>query len=367
MVENIQMVLEVVDVKKILTLITLVIVLFVAGCSSGDNNSVNNETSEPSSDNQASNSTEKIEFRVGTGNNEEHPHYKGIVKIKEVLDEEGDGRFDVQIFPNATVGDDREMIEGLQMGTLDATIPAVGVVSNFVSEFEILNFPFLFPNEEVADEVLGGPAGKELLDKLQEQDQGLIGVDYWEQGFLHLTNNSHEVKTLDDINGLKIRSIENEIQLETLRALGANPTPMPWSELFTALQQGVVDGQQNPIANIYSAKFYEVQDYLTLTNHLYGPSIFLVSEIFWNKLSEEDQALVEKAIKAGNDEAKRIMRGENEKQLQEMEDYGLTVTELDESELEKMQDAVQPVIDQYSEQLGKEFVDSFYQAIEDAQ
>ena len=176
-----------------------------------------------------------------------------------------------------------------------------------------------------------------------------------------------KLTTLDDINGLKIRSIENEIQLETLRALGANPTPMPWSELFTALQQGVVDGQQNPIANIYSAKFYEVQDYLTLTNHLYGPSIFLVSEIFWNKLLEEDQALVEKAIKAGNDEAKRIMRGENEKQLQEMEDYGLTVTELDESELEKMQDAVQPVIDQYSEQLGKEFVDSFYQAIEDAQ
>ncbi len=346
--------------RKTLALLFIAIVFFVVGCSS-------NKVEKPSGDNQEVDSTEKIKFGIGTGNNEEHPHYKGIVKIKEILEEEGGDRFDVQIFPNSTVGDDREMIEGLQMGTLEATIPAVGVVANFVPEFEIFNFPFLFPNEQVADEVLGGATGKEILGKLQEQNQGLVGVDYWEQGFFLLTNNKHEVKTVEDIKGLKIRSIENGIQLDTLRALGANPTPMAWSELFTAMQQGVVDGQQNPIANIYSAKFYEVQDYLTITNHHYGPSIFLVSEIFWNKLSDEEKGLVEKAIKSGNDEAKRIMREEAAAQLQEIEQKGITVTELEESELEKMHELVQPVIDKYSKEIGEEFVDRFYQAIEAAQ
>ncbi|WP_203333679.1 DctP family TRAP transporter solute-binding subunit [Planococcus beigongshangi] len=348
--------------RKLLMLLTSLIVFFVVGCSNegaGSGGTSNNS--------QESNSSETIEFRIGTGNNESHPHYHGMVKLKEVLEEEGGDRFDVKFFLNSTVGDDREMIEGLQMGTLDATIPAVGVVSNFVTDFEIFNFPFLFPNEEVADEVLGGPTGQQILDRLQEQGQGVLGMDYWEQGFFLLTNSSREVKTLEDLKGLSIRTIENEIQVDTLRALGANPTPMPWGELFTAMQQGVVDGQQNPIANIHSAKFYEVQDYLTITNHHYGPSIFLVSEIFWNKLSEEEQQLVDKAIKAGNTEAKRVMREQNAAQLQEVEEYGMTITELDDSEIDRMRELAQPVIEKYSEEIGKDFVNEFYQAVEDAQ
>ncbi|MET3507350.1 DctP family TRAP transporter solute-binding subunit [Halalkalibacter oceani] len=346
--------------NKFLGLLTsLLIVLLIVGCSS--------ENTDSSNGSQDADATEKIEFRIGTGNNESHPHYQGLVKLKEVLEEEGGDRFDVQFFLNATVGDDREMIEGLQMGTLDATIPAAGVVSNFVPEFEIFNFPFLFPNEEVADEVLAGPAGREILDQLQEQGQGVMGMDYWEQGFFLLTNSSHEVKTLEDLEGLTIRTIENEIQVDTLRALGANPTPMPWSELFTAMQQGVVDGQQNPIANIHSAKFYEVQDYLTITNHHYGPSIFLVSEIFWGKLSEEEQQLVDKAIKSGNEEAKRVMREQNAAQLQEVEESGVVITELDDSEFDRMRELTQPVVEKFSEAIGKEFVDRFYQAVEDAQ
>lgn len=340
--------------RKYIILCAVILTLLISGCSSNTEN-VDTE-----------NTDDTIKFRVGMGNSEDHQHYAGLEKMIEVLEEESGGKFDVEIFANATLGDDREMMEGLQAGTLDATLPAVGVVSNFVTEFEIFNFPFLIPDHETVDNLIESPEIEDLLNKFEETGQGMVGMDIWEQGFLQLTSSKHEINSIEDMKGLKIRAMENDIQLDTLKHLGANPTPMAYSELFTALQQGAVDGQQNPISNIYSDKLYEVQDNVTMTNHHYGPSIFLVSEQFLDKLSDEEREILENAIFEGNKKAKEVSREQESEQIEKIKEAGLKVIDLDEKEIEKMEEEVQPLIDKYRKELGEEFVDDFYQAVEDA-
>lgn len=355
---------------SIVAIMVLISLLLVA-CGNTNNTSTSGGTEQnsgnvASSENEkptANESTEKMTFRIGIGLSESHPQYKGLVKFKEVLEAESNGKYDVQIFANGTVGDDRSMMEMLQLGTLDATNPATAVIANFVPEFAVFDFPFLFPNEQVADQVLDGPVGQELLDKLQAQ--GIVGLNYWELGFLNITNSKREVRTSEDFKGLKIRTMENQVHLDTLRALGANPTPMAFSELFTALQQGTVDGQQNPPATVVAQKFYEVQPYMTLTQHVYGPFVFMMSKMYWDKLSDEDKQLFMKAANAGRDEERRLIREENMQNLKTLEEQGMSIVELAPGEREKLQQLVQPVIDQYADSVGRDLVDKIYRAVEE--
>ena len=197
------------------------------------------------------------------------------------------GRYRIQNSYSAALGDERGSIEGLQLGTLDLTMTSTGPVPNFVPEIAIFDIPFLFRDYAQARAVLDGPIGREMLKKFEPK--GIEALAWGENGFRNMTNNKHPIRTPADLKGLKMRTMENPIHIEAYRALGILPTPMAFTEVFTALQQGTVDGQENPLSVILSAKLYQVQKYLTLTGHVYSPALILMSKAKWDELSPADK------------------------------------------------------------------------------
>ncbi|MGE6204697.1 TRAP transporter substrate-binding protein [Guptibacillus hwajinpoensis] len=346
--------------KLAMVLSTILLIAMLAACgNSGEKASSNG------GDESASNGGESKVIKAGIGLNDQHPQYKGLLKFKEIVEEKTDGAITVETYHSGQLGDDRSMTEALQLGTQEVTVPSTAPLANFVPEFSVFDIPFLFPNEEVADTVLDGEVGQELLQKLESQN--LVGLSYWENGFRDLTNSERAVATMEDFDGLKIRTMENDLHLDAFKALGANPTPMAFTELFTALQQGTVDGQENPYATIYLQKFYEVQNHVSNTHHIYSPFVFLMSKSFYDGLTEDQQKIMkEAAVEAGKYERK-LNREANDKYLQSLQDEGMEYTEITPEAREEMVKAVAPVIDEYKGQIGEETVDKVYKAIEEAQ
>ncbi|WP_096199028.1 TRAP transporter substrate-binding protein [Bacillus sp. FJAT-45350] len=304
-------------------------------------------------------------IRAGIGLNNEHPQYKGLLKFKEIVEERTNGEIVVETYHSSQLGDDRSMMEALQLGTQEVTVPSTAPIANFVPEFTVFDFPFLFPSSEVADEVLDGEVGQKLLDMLDAQN--LVGLAYWENGFRNVTNSRRAIETLEDFKGLSLRTMENELHLDAFRALGANPTPMAFGELFTALQQGTVDGQENPYATIYLEGLYEVQDHVSNTNHIYSPFVFLMSKSFFDGLSEELQAIVQDAALEAGQYQRELNRVANAEYLESLQEVGMTYTEISEEERTKIVETVQPVLQKYVDRVGEEIVNEVYDAIEAAQ
>ncbi|RBW69297.1 TRAP transporter substrate-binding protein [Bacillus taeanensis] len=344
--------------KKLFAMMMTALMVFVLAACGGSNEAQN----ESGSDNGGSGEVKTI--RAGIGLNDQHPQFKGLLKFKEIVEEKTNGAIVVEAYHSGQLGDDRTMTEALQLGTQEVTIPSTAPLANFVPEFSVFDFPFLFPNEEVADKVLDGEVGQGFLQKLESQN--LVGLSYWENGFRDVTNSERAIATVEDFKGLKLRTMENDLHLEAFRALGANPTPMAFTELFTAMQQGTVDGQENPYATIYLQKFYEVQDHVSNSHHIYSPFVFLMSKSFYDGLTEEQQQIVkEAAVEAGQYE-RELNREANEQYLADLQAEGMTYTEISPEEREKMVELVKPVIDKYAEKIGKDVVDEVYNAVEEA-
>ncbi|MGP4059087.1 DctP family TRAP transporter solute-binding subunit [Halobacillus sp. H74] len=347
--------------KKLFGLMCAVLLITVlAACGNGESDSSNGDSGESASEG----SGDAKVIKAGIGLNDDHPQYKGLLKFKEIVEKETDGAIKVETYHSGQLGDDRSMTEALQLGTQEVTIPSTAPLANFVPEFSVFDIPFLFPNEQVADKVLDGEVGQELLGKLEEQN--LVGLAYWENGFRDLTNSERAVASVEDFEGLKIRTMENDLHLDAFKALGANPTPMAFTELFTAMQQGTVDGQENPYATIYLQKFYEVQKHVSNTHHIYSPFVFLMSKSFYDGLSEDQQKIVkDAAVEAGKYERK-LNREANEKYLEKLQEEGMEYTEITDEARQEMKDAVAPVIEEYKSKIGEETVDKVYKAIEEA-
>ena len=259
----------------------------------------------------------------------------------------------IDIFPNAALGDERANIEDLQMGTLDIAVSSTGPLGNFVQDFLILDLPFLFKDYDHAHAVLDGEIGQALSAKLD--DIGVVGGAFWENGFREMTNSKRPINSVADCAGLKLRCMENQVHMDAFSALGMDPTPMAWSEVFTALQQGVIDGQENPIAVIYSNKVYEAQEHLAITNHVYSPAMILFSKTVFEGLDPAYQtALMEAAQEAAAFERSACEDSEAE-QIAEMEAAGMQVTHPDTTEF---QAAMAPVYEKYAEQFGQENIDA---------
>jgi tripartite ATP-independent transporter DctP family solute receptor len=300
-------------------------------------------------------------IKISIGLNEESPEYYGIKKFKEVVEAKTKGRYEVQLYPNAQLGDDVRATEAVRLGTLEMTGPSSSPLTGMCPELMVFDLPFLFANEKVAYTVLDGPAGRRILNKLQKQ--GLKALAYWENGFRHVTNNVREIKSPADLKGLKIRTMENPIHLAAWRILGANPTPMPFSEVFTAMQQKTIDGQENPIPTIYAQKFNEVQKYCTLTGHVYTPHILLMGKKLWDKLSKADQKIFQKAANIARDHVRAVSAKMNQEQIGLLRKAGMKVTELTPAQLKVFQTAVQPVYDQFSAKIGVETMKDIRDAI----
>ncbi len=264
-----------------------------------------------------------------------------------------DGRYKVQTFYSSALGAERESVEGVQLGTLDLTLTSTGPLPNFVPDVAILDIPFLFRDYAHARAVLDGPIGQELLTKFPAK--GMVGLAWAENGFRHMTNSKRPVNGPEDLRGLKMRTMENPIHIEAYRQFGILPTPMAFTEVFTALQQGTVDGQENPLSVITAAKLDQVQKYLSLTGHVYSPAVFLMNRAQWDKLSQADkQAFLDAAKEAVKANRARVDDDER-KAVADLRAKGMTVDEnVDKA---KFQAALAPVYTDFAKRFGQENID----------
>jgi len=283
-------------------------------------------------------------------------HYGvAAARWQEVVEADTDGRFAFRHFPSSGLGGEREVVEGVQIGTIEATIVSSGTLSNFVPETGVFDIPFLFRDLAHARKVLDGPIGQDILKKFD--DVGLVALAWGEQGFRHITNNRNPIATPEDVAGMKLRTMENPVHITAFKALGAAPTPMAWPEVIGALQQGTIDGQENPLSVIVSVKLDEVQKYLTLSGHVYSPAVLLVSRSFWDGLNDADKATFQK----GADEAVVAMRGfvdDVEKSgVETLRERGMIVGELSAEQKAAFQASIQDAYTSYYDQYGKDLID----------
>ena len=260
------------------------------------------------------------------------------------------GRYKCQQFPNAALGGEREMIEAVQLGTQDLANVSTGALGNFVPEVKIVDIPFLFRDYAHARKVMDGEFGQDLLKKMTAK--GIVGLAWTENGFRHMTNSKRAINQATDAAGLKMRTMENKVHMEGYKTFGILPTPMAWPEVFTALQQGTVDGQENPIPVILSAKLSQVQKHLSLTNHVYSPAVLIVSPSIWNKLNDADKKVFSEAAKKGAAAQRKKVNDDEANGIAELKKDGMQVVE--QVNGESFRKAVAPAYAQYAREFGAE-------------
>ena len=276
-------------------------------------------------------------------------HYGvGSVAFCDEVERGTQGRYKCQQFPNAALGGEREMIEAVQLGTQDLVNASTGALGNFVPEVKIVDIPFLFRDYDHARKVMDGPIGQDLLAKMSAK--GLIGLAWTENGFRHMTNSKRPIVQASDASGLKMRTMENKVHMEGYKTFGMLPTPMAWPEVFTALQQGTVDGQENPIPVILSAKLAQVQKHLSLTKHVYSPAVLIVSPNIWNKLSDADKAVFREAAKKGAAAQRKKVNDDETNGIAELKKDGMQIVESVNGE--SFRKAVAPAYAGYAREFG---------------
>jgi tripartite ATP-independent transporter DctP family solute receptor len=283
-----------------------------------------------------------------------HPIVLGMERFAELVDRKSAGRLKVQVFPGGALGSDQANVSALQGGTLEMASMNSGIFASLVKDFAIYDFPFLFGNPKEADAVVDGPFGQNLHRKLEAR--GVVGLAYYELGFRQLTNSRRPVRKVEDIAGLKLRVIPNPINVDWVTALGANPTPLPFPELYAALEQKAVDGQENPVATIKGARLYEVQKYLTLTNHQYNPQSVVVSKRFWDTLPEADRKILRDAATESAGYQRTQSRAMLQSGVEDLRKAGMEITELPAAEVAKLRDKMKPVIAKHSATVGDDTV-----------
>jgi TRAP-type transport system periplasmic protein len=299
-------------------------------------------------------------LKFGFGLSLEAHYGVGAVHMRDNIEKRTGGRYKIELFPNFALGGEREMTEGAQLGTIDLVTTSTGPVGNFVPDTLITDIPFLFRDYGHARSVLDGPIGQAILDKCTAK--GLICLAWSENGFRHMTNSKREIAAPNDAKGLKIRTMENPVHMTAFRTIGVLPTPMAFPEVFGALQQGTVDGQENPIGVITSAKLFQVQKHLTLTGHLYSPAMTLMSPAAFNKMSEADR----KAIRDLAREAAAITR----KRVEALEaagidlvrKEGMQVRTLSADEKANFQKAMAPAYREFASRFGQQNIDAITSA-----
>lgn len=300
-------------------------------------------------------------MRWATANPAGHPIPMGGEKFAALVAQKSGGKMKIKVFPGGVLGSDPQLLSAVQGGTLDFAAMNSGILQGQVKEFAIVDFPFLFNNATEVDAILDGKIGKLLDAKLPEK--GLINLAYFDLGFRNLTNGKRAIKTAEDIEGLKLRVIQSPIYIETFNALGANAVPMPFTEVYTALEQKMIDGQENPFTVIQANKFQEVQKYLGVTRHMYNPQSMLMSKKAWDKLNKEEQDVITSAAAEAASYQRTLSRGAQEVALNDLKKT-MEVTELPPAELAKIRTKLKPVIDKFSASVGADFAKQVYAEID---
>jgi TRAP-type transport system periplasmic protein len=264
---------------------------------------------------------------LGHGAAPGNPRHEAAMKFAETVKARTNGRFEIQVAHSAQLGDDAAMITALRSGTLDISANSQGAMANVVQEYAALGLPFLFTDIQKAWQLLDGPIGDDLAKRTAAK--GMVVLGYWDNGIRHLSNGKRPIKTPADIKGLKIRTPPDSMTMDIMKALGADPQQIKFSELYVALQQGVVDGQENPLTNISSAKLYEVQKYLSLTGHKYEANPFVMGKRSWDRLSPADQKVFTEAATEATQLQRRLSKEADEKLVAELKTKGVQIDTVD--------------------------------------
>ncbi len=293
-------------------------------------------------------------IKFATQNPKGHPIVLGMEKFAEIVTAKSGGKIKVNLFPGGTLGSDQANVSALQGGTLEMASMNSGIFASQVKEFALYDFPFLFGSEKEAEVIIDGPIGKRLHDKLQEK--GIVGLAYFELGFRNITNSRRPVNKVEDLEGLKLRVIPNPINVDWVRALGANPTPLPFPEVYGALEQKAIDGQENPVTVINANKLFEVQKHVVLSNHQYNPQSVVISKKFWDGLDANQKKILADAAQEAAKFQRQQARGQVSSALENMKKNGMQVTELSAAELSKFRDRVRPVTAKYGVTVGQDLL-----------
>jgi tripartite ATP-independent transporter DctP family solute receptor len=281
-------------------------------------------------------------IKFASQNPKGHPQVMGMEKFKELVEAKSDGKITVKLFPGGVLGGDVQTLSALQGGTVEMTVLNAGLLAGNVQDFALADLPFLYDTPQQADAVMDGPFGTALMDELASQN--ITGLGFWELGFRQLTNNVRPVAKVEDIAGLKIRVVQQPVMIDLFNALGANAVPMPFPEVYPALETGAIDGQENPFANILASKLYEVQKYVTVTNHVYNPQIVLVSGKLWGTLNDEERQLLQQAAAEARDFQRAASRAASADAKAQIVAEGIEITELAPEEVAKLRELAKPVV-----------------------
>ena len=289
-------------------------------------------------------------LKFATQNPKGHPIVMGMEKFAELVTAKSGGKIKVNLFPGGQLGSDQANVTAVQGGTLDLVSMNTGILASVAKELAVVDFPFLFANAKEADAIMDGPVGRKLHARLEEK--GIVGLSFWELGFRNITNSKRPILKVEDIEGLKLRVIPSPINVDWVKALGANPTPLPFPELYAALEQKAIDGQENPLTVIAANKFWEVQKHVAITNHQYNPQSVIVSKKLWDSLSASERKILDSAA----DEAAKYQREQSRAQAGAAVDLlrknGMTVTELPPAEVAKFREKMKPVLAKHAANVG---------------
>ncbi len=282
---------------------------------------------------------------------EGHPAVAGMKKFAEAVAAKSGGKMKVSLFLGGTLGSDQAVVSSLKGGTVEMAVMNSGILASEAKELAIFDFPFLFANEKESDAIVDGPVGKKMHALLEAK--GIVGLSYWELGYRQITNSKRPLNKVEDIDGLKLRVIPNPINVDWVKALGANPTPMPFPEVYGGLEQKAIDGQENPISVIAANKFWEVQKNIALTNHQYNPQSVIFSKKVWDTLTPAERKILDDSA----DEAAKAQREQSRasvaSNLELLKKNGMTVTVFPPAEVAKLREKMKPVIAKYSANVGE--------------
>lgn len=322
-------------ILKIITVVTIMM-LFLVACGAKNTQSSSDKT---------------YTMKIGYGPSETSLYHFGAAKFKEIVEQKTNGKIKVELYPNGQIGQDKELLEKMKLGAIEGGVIGTEPLATWAPKIQVINLPYLFKDRDTAYRVLDGKIGDEIFAE-QPKQNGIRLLAYFENGYRNFTNNVRPINTVADLKGLKIRVSNSPVSISIVKALGANPTPMGFGEVYTALEQKVVDGQENPLALIDSSKFYEVQKYLAITNHIYSPCVLLVSEKFYQSLPEDLQKAVVEAAHEARDLQRQESINRDKQLLESLKQKGMQVTT---PNLDDFVNATKDVHLEFDDKYGKDF------------
>ena len=330
--------------KRVLSVLmaSAMMVAVLAGCSSSSTGSASGGSSAASGSEAAQSEGGEYAMIPGTTTPDNHPYNLGLVKMSELVAEKSNGAVTLDVFGNSQLGNERDLLEGLQLGSLQITCVSTAPLAGFTDSFLVFDLPFIFETTEQARAVMDSEVGTEILNSVE--DQGMKGLAWFENGFRNVTNSKLPITVPDDLKGIKIRTMENQMHMEAFRVMGADPTPMAMGDVFTALQQGTIDAQENPIPIIETNKFGEVQHYPSMTGHLFSPAPVFISTDYFNSLPAEYQTAVQEAATEAVPYQREQIDEQNVTGLESLQAAGM---EVNEPEKEPFKDATKVIYDEY--------------------